>query len=364
MTLFSENSEKDYISISRFIENFQANTNKELAIKDIIKLLTNQKIRFFVYVTGDQNEIKLSKRERAKSFPNNLYNLDIDYTEDEIRYCYSSDSNKSFYDYSCFKEARNQRFIKKTSSISLHSMIDKTADDITCADFGWYKKVNVLDRSIDFSGFFELNTDYEFSDEIRVTFEVLIEENKEYPLMAYNLFNYDTGFCITHKFVDENSISNLEINYLQDLYLSKIDIEILTHDLNLLKPLDLTPQNNEIEELKKELEKLKERNKTLNLENRRLERELDKLKNGELLNSDKHYQNLIIGLAYQFHPDYKARGYKFFTEEDKKISRNGIVDAVMDTLEKLSSKGIFTEKIYRKSTLDGKLKSLFEVLKE
>ena len=54
------------------------------------------------------------------------------------------------------------------------------------------------------------------------------------------------------------TVKSLEICYLEDIYLSRIEFNKLFYELELLKPIEQTPQNNEIEELKKELEELKD----------------------------------------------------------------------------------------------------------
>ncbi|MBN6064745.1 hypothetical protein [Aggregatibacter actinomycetemcomitans] len=378
MTLFSENSEKDYISLYQLIQNFNSSGNNKLDVKDIIKLLLNEKIRFFVYVSGDQNKIKLSKREDASYFKKETFKLYIGDFKDSLgRKCkgkgiYSSDDEYNYKIKSPLVVINNQSinfsgyleksYIEKSNRYFINPIIARwEEDDKDEASNTFY----ILGKEMNFSGFFELVYNFDLIDDL-TPFEEAFWENahldQEMPLITRELHNRSIELSIDNingPDFDLGPTHSLWINYSRDLYLSRAEFERLSRELNLLKPLDLTPQNNEIEKLKKEIDELKEQNRTLNLKNKRLERELDKLKNGELLNSDKHYQNLIIGLIYQLHPDYKGRKGKFF-KKDRSLNRNGIVESVIDTLEDLKSKNVFTEEIFKDTTLDGKLKLTFK----
>ena len=372
MTLFSENSEKDYISLYQLIQNFNLSGNNKLDVKDIIKLLLNEKIRFFVYVSGDQNKIKLSKREDASYFKKETFQLYIgDFKDNLGRKCkgeriYSSDDEYNYKIKSPLVVINNleKSYVKKLNRNFISQIISRLEEDDK------YEASNtfyILGEEMNFSGFFELVYNFNLIDDLipfEETFWANAHLDQEMPLITHRLHNRSIELSIDNingPDFDLGPTHSLWINYSRDLYLSRTEFERLSRDLNLLKPLDLTPPNNETEELKKELEELKERNKTLNLENKRLERELYKLKNGELSNSDKHYQNLIIGLVYKFHDDYKKSRKRYFTAGRPNIS--GIAENVIDTLTELNNKNIFNDDVYGKTILSGKLTSAFNALK-
>ena len=359
MTLFSENSEKDYIPLSQLIKNFNLSGNNKLDVKDIIKLLVSEKIRFFVYVSGDQHKIKLSKRDNASYFYHGSFKLNIDEFRDARgrMCCYRNDLlNKNFE-----HNIKDVLIAENKSTIDFCGYIEKAYEYNDYCGLMY-----VLGDEVKFSGFFELSyslekMNYNGVEVISNALYDFIEISSEMPLLVDGLYNKELDFYIENSNLFNETVKSLEICYLEDIYLSRIEFNKLFYELELLKPIEQTPQNNESEELKKELEELKKRNKELNLENKRLDRELDKLKNGELLNSDKHYQNLIIGLVYKFHDDYKKSRKHYFIAGRPNIS--GIAENVIDTLTDLNNKNIFNDDVYGKTILSGKLTSAFNALK-
>ncbi|WP_424765365.1 hypothetical protein [Necropsobacter rosorum] len=117
------------------------------------------------------------------------------------------------------------------------------------------------------------------------------------------------------------------INYLNEIYLSKVEIDILNKDFGLFTDVNTKKPD-------------------------------EKLNNGS---NDEMYQNIINALVFMHHPKFQKVNRKdFFITDKNRPSFNAISEAISDILEEMESKMGYSGKVRKSKTIAPFLEKFLE----
>ncbi len=304
--------EQDYMTISDFINSLNETDKTKIDIDYLLKLFVDEKLNFYLKIKGNQEEIYISDRSyfcstQLETYGNTNDNL---FVTNRIAKQYRSTEEISL---------ENNNFHFELSYLSC-DLIAKEAyrlndrENLIVTDEFYFDGIFKIKIGSGFINDRGLDTDSYLSSirkSIRLSNTGLarlicaeLEINEE--LSEFSDISIDTEY------------DKIFIDYLNEVYLSKVEIDILNKDFELFTKTDDKKSESQL--------------------------------NGDL--DHEMYQSIINALVFLHHPKFqKVNRKSFFITDKNRPSFNAISEAISDILEEMQSKVGYSGKVRKAKTI-------------
>ena len=304
--------EQDYISISDFINTLKEKGKEKIDLDYLLKLFVDEKLNFYLKVKGNQNEIYISERlylcqtyleTRGDSSSNFYVTSGIANSYRKIEKI-DLESNKFHFELSCFSCD-----LKAKEAYKLNDRENLIVTDEFCFDGIFKIKINsgfINDRGLDTDSYLSnIRKSIQLSNTgLARLICAELEINEE--LLESSDISIDTAH------------DKIFIDYLNEIYLSKVEIDILNKDFELFTKTDDKKSESQL--------------------------------NGDL--DHEMYQSIINALVFLHHPKFqKVNRKSFFITDKNRPSFNAISEAISDILEEMQSKVGYSGKVRKAKTI-------------
>lgn len=304
--------EQDYISISDFINTLNEKDKEKIDLDYLLKLFVDEKLNFYLKVKGNQNEIYISERlylcqtyleTRGDSSSNFYVTSGIANSYRKIEKI-DLESNKFHFELSCFSCD-----LKAKEAYKLNDRENLIVTDEFCFDGIFKIKINsgfINDRGLDTDSYLSnIRKSIQLSNTgLARLICAELEINEE--LLESSDISIDTAH------------DKIFIDYLNEIYLSKVEIDILNKDFELFTKTDDKKSESQL--------------------------------NGDL--DHEMYQSIINALVFLHHPKFqKVNRKSFFITDKNRPSFNAISEAISDILEEMQSKVGYSGKVRKAKTI-------------
>lgn len=304
--------EQDYMTISDFINSLNETDKTKIDIDYLLKLFVDEKLNFYLKIKGNQEEIYISDRSyfcstQLETYGNTNDNL---FVTNRIAKQYGSTEEISL---------ENNKFHFELSYLS--------CDLIAKEKYKLNNRRNlIVSDEFCFEGMFRINIDKGFIHEIGLDLDrYLYNIRKSIRLSNTGLARLICAELEINEELSEFSDISIDteydkifIDYLNEVYLSKVEIDILNKDFELFTKTDDKKSESQL--------------------------------NGDL--DHEMYQSIINALVFLHHPKFqKVNRKSFFITDKNRPSFNAISEAISDILEEMQSKVGYSGKVRKAKTI-------------
>ncbi|GEM_PF-4068580 len=313
--------EQDHITLSDFINTLNKTNKNKIDLDYLLKLFVDEKLNFYLKIKGNHNEIYISDRpyhcltyiETCGNSGNNLY--------------VTSRTAKSY----------NKGEKINLENNSFHFELNYFSCDLIADEaYKFNSRGNIIiSDNFSFEGLFKIKISQDFLSERSLDKESYCNNIRK------SIYLSKTGLArlicetieINEELLFDSDISidpdydKIFINYLNEIYLSKVEIDILNKDFGLFTDVNTKKPD-------------------------------EKLNNGS---NDEMYQNIINALVFMHHPKFQKVNRKdFFITDKNRPSFNAISEAISDILEEMESKMGYSGKVRKSKTIAPFLEKFLE----
>ncbi|KOQ97739.1 hypothetical protein ABW51_03130 [Haemophilus sp. C1] len=304
--------EQDYMTISDFINSLNETNKTKIDIDYLLKLFVDEKLNFYLKIKGNQEEIYISDRSYFCS------------TQLET---YGNTNDNLFVTNRVAKEYRSGEEINLENNNFHFELSYLSCDLITKGKYKLNNRRNlIVSDEFCFEGMFRINIYKGFINEIGLDLNsYLYNIRKSIRLSNTGLARLICAELEIHEDLSEfpdisidTEYDKIFIDYLNEVYLSKVEIDILNKDFELFTKTDDKKSESQL--------------------------------NGDL--DHEMYQSIINALVFLHHPKFqKVNRKSFFITDKNRPSFNAISEAISDILEEMQSKVGYSGKVRKAKTI-------------